>query len=80
MAASTRGRTPLHRYAWVFLLAALGVELGDYFIARAVTVYVSVVLGIGCGLVIVVAIWQNERRRGAQVTLLNTGPTNRCRA
>jgi hypothetical protein len=66
MAASPRQRTPLRTFASVFLLAALGVGLGDYFFVHDGGLYKSVVLGIACGLVVVVGTWGDDRRRGVR--------------
>jgi hypothetical protein len=66
VAASSHGRTPLRTFASVFLLAALGVGSGDYFFVHDGGPYVSVVLGIACGLIVVCGIWGDDRRRGVR--------------
>lgn len=58
-----RQRLLLYKLAAVFLVVAAGAGLGDYFITSPSSVYNSGVLGIGCGLIVVVTLTVPASRR-----------------
>jgi hypothetical protein len=58
------GRPPLYKLVLAFCIAGLGVGSGDYFLVTHRTgLYGSAVIGVGCGLIVVLVAWQGDNLR-----------------